>query len=58
MNRPSRNIRRAWRFETLPFGNIKSLPCTRPTLISLLSKSSRRSAPPFSLMMIANGIRF
>src|SRR5688572_1388518 len=33
---------------------MRSLPCTRPTLISFLSKDSLRSAPPFSLMMIEN----
>src|ERR1700690_620701 len=54
MNRPSRYSSRAWCFETFPFGSIRSLPCTRPTLISFLSKGSRRSAPPFSLMTIVN----
>src|SRR5580700_7179787 len=54
MNRPSRKRRRAWCLETLPLGNMRSLPWTRPTLISFLSKVSLRSAPPFSLMMIAN----
>ena len=54
MNRPSRRSRRAWCFETLPLGNIRSFPCTRPTLISLRSKASRRSAPPFSLITIVN----
>src|ERR1700722_13776835 len=54
MKRPSRKSRRAWCLETLPFGNMRSLPWTRPTLISLLSKASLRSAPPFSLMIIEN----
>src|SRR5579859_4473782 len=54
MMRPSRKSSRACRLETLPFGNMRSFPCTRPTLISCLSKTSRRSAPPFSLMTIAN----
>src|SRR5262249_46979389 len=54
MKRPSRKRSRACFLETLPFGSMRSLPCTRPTLISCLSKSSLRSAPPFSLMTIAN----
>src|SRR5258708_37018666 len=54
MKRPSRNSSRAWCFDTLPLGSIKSLPCTRPTLISLLSNASLRSLPPFSLMTIVN----
>src|SRR5580704_16617133 len=54
MNRPSRKSSRAWCFETFPLGSIRSLPWTRPTLISFLSKVSLRSAPPFSLMTIVN----
>ena len=54
MKRPSRNTRRACRFETFPLASIRSLPCTRPMLSSDCWNASRRSAPPFSLMTIEN----
>jgi hypothetical protein len=34
------------------------LPCTRPTLTSVLSKISRRSDPPFSWITIENAGAF
>jgi hypothetical protein len=48
MNLPSLSTMRAWRFDTLPFGNTMSLPCTRPMVTSGLLNTMRRCSPPFS----------
>jgi hypothetical protein len=54
MNLPSFSTIRACRFDTLPFGNTMSFPCTRPMVTSGLSNTMRRCSPPFSVMMMAN----
>src|SRR5438105_138775 len=54
MNLPSLSTIRECRFDTLPFGKMMSLPCTRPIVTSGLSNSRRFCSPPFSLTTIAN----
>jgi hypothetical protein len=53
-NRPSCLTTRECRFDTLPLLSTMSLPGTRPTVTSSLSKSIRFGVPPFSVTISVN----